>query len=252
MQNLKQKLIEFGLFEPEAEAYLRLLKIGEGSVEKVADQSFDFADALVALDSLADKNLVEKTSLENTIYYKVNDPENVLSDLKIRRARAKIHSDNFQKAMMNLDLMFAPTEPRCQSKNYFGYGGVLEVRKKIFEKKHDNIYNITSLHETLPKNHIQSLLGQVEAGYYLLIPKSDIGQLRNIGEIIAAEPKLQIRTLDQLPGNRKSEILIFSDTTVFGDIDDQQLFTVIDDASVASIMSQIFMMLWRSSATADI
>jgi len=252
MNDLKEKLISFGLFEKEAEAYLRLLKDGEATVDSLADQSFDFTDTLVALDSLADKQLVQKVTTASRVYYKVNDPENVLQNLKVKRAQAEVSKDKLERAMMNLNWFYDQHEKPKEVKAYSGYEGVLEVRRKIFIQVYDNIYNVTSLHKSLPKNHIQSLLQHVKDKYYLIIPATDIGNLEEVKEIIVNEPKLEVKVMNNNIWKEKAEVLIFGKTAAFGNIEDQQFFTVIEDEVVAKTMEKVFMSLWGKSSGIDI
>jgi len=244
MNKLKQKLINFGLFEKEAEAYLRLLSKGEATVEELADQSVEYGDILTALDSLADKQLIKKIQAMSKIYFKAEDPEKVLQNLKIKRTQAEVSKDKIDRAMLNLNWIYNQQERCSLIKTYQGYEGVLEVRKKIFSQTHDCIYNLTSLHKHLPNHHIGSMLEQVKANFYLIIPKSDEHYLEKINNAILNRAKLKIKVIDNKFWQQKSEILIFGETVAFGNIEDEQFFTVIEDEVVSQTMIKAFLTLW--------
>lgn len=243
MNNLKEKLMEFGMFEKEARAYLRLLPKGEAQVEDLIDEETEYGDVLVALDSLADKQLVDKISAMDKNYFKVKDPELVLKNLNIKIAQAKASEEKIDQVMLNLDWFYQQTE---KSMNLLrGYEGVLELRKKMFAESYDNFYNITSLHKSLPENHIQSLLNHARKSIQVIIPKSDEKNLNSIKQTLKKEPKLKIKLIDDDFWKKKQEIVIFNQIVAVGDIADEQFFSVIEDENMAVAMKNIFQTLWK-------
>ena len=244
MNNLKEKLIKFGMFEKEADAYLKLLPKGEAILEDLLDEQTEYSDAVVALDSLADKQLINKVKVMDRIYYKAEDPEVVMQNLKIKIAQAQMSKEKIDRAMINLNWIYKQQDKNEEFECLKGYDGVLELRKKMFSQKFDKIYNITSLHKNLPENHIQSMLGHVTQNFYLIIHQSDREKLMSIRDIIFNEPKLKIRILDNEFCKEKQEILIFGSTVAFGNIESHQSFNVFNNKYIAETMENIFMTLW--------
>jgi len=243
MEKIRKKLIEFGMFELEADAYLKLLKQGESPIEDLTEDNSQYAEVLVALDSLADKDLIKKVQGMDNVYYLPKDPELVFSSLKQKQAQAQISKDKIDQVVLNLNWVAQQNEGVNQNKTLNGYDGVLHARKKIFEGEWNNIYNLTSLHKNIPKNHIQSMLDHVKKKYYLVIPKSDIDYLCDIKDIVEASNKIKIKILEK-KFEHKSEIMIFGNLVGFGNIEDEQVFSLIEDESVAKIMKEVFKSIW--------
>jgi len=246
MENIKQKLIDFGLFEQEAEAYIELLKKGEAKIDDLIYGEKDHNDLVVALDSLADRKLIEKIVNNGSIYYKAEDPENVFKNLSIKKAQAASSKEKIDRVVVNLDWIYNQTEHPTIATSYKGYEGLLEARKKILSQQYDEIYNITSLNKYLPKSHVQSLLNQAKNGYYAIIPRSDIKYLEKIQDLIINESKLRIKIVEDDFWKDKLEVLIFGDCVSFGNNKDEQLYTMIEDKIVALAMKNMFFNIWNS------
>ncbi len=245
MDNVKQKLIDFGLFEQEAEAYIELLKKGEAKADDLIYGTKDHNDLIVALDSLADRNLIKKIVGNGSVYYKAEDPEKIFKNLSIKKAQAASSKEKIDQVVVNLDWIYNQTERPTMANSYRGYQGLLEARKKILSQKYDKIYNITALNKYLPRNHVQSLLSQVKNGFYAIIPKSDIEYLEKIKDLIDNEPKLKIKIIEDDLWQEKMEILIFGDCVSFGNNEDEQLYTMIEDKIVAVAMKNMFFSIWN-------
>ncbi|HUT22614.1 MAG TPA: hypothetical protein VMX18_04465 [Candidatus Bipolaricaulota bacterium] len=246
MHKLKTQLMEFGLFEKEAEAYLKLLSAGEAKISELAASPDVLGSFLVALDSLADRELILKNKVGDVFYYQAKDPEHVLASLQEKKARAELSRDKIDKVMLNLNWLYTQSGGKKEKAAgvYQGYEGVLEIRKKIFEKKHQNIYNITSLHQYLPRAHVESMLENVNESYLAIVPQRDEKYLKELDGLTGKNSKLKIKLAPDAMWPDKSEVLIFGDYVAFGDIEDEQRFVLIQNELVAQNMKTMFENMW--------
>lgn len=74
----KKELIEFGLTENEAEAYLTLLKLGESRTGNLSKETKINRSLIYrVLESLKNKGLVSEVIRENRSYFSANNPKNL-------------------------------------------------------------------------------------------------------------------------------------------------------------------------------
>lgn len=97
---MKEDLKKLGLTDNEIKVYLSLLKIGETPVGGIInDLKVHRQIAYNALDSLEQKNMVSKTTINKIQHYNISDPGNILENIKKQELIAKRIQENIKTAM---------------------------------------------------------------------------------------------------------------------------------------------------------
>lgn len=87
---MEKKLEDLGLTPNEIKLYLTLLDLGENTVGPLIKKlNIHRQIAYDALEGLTTRNMVLKTSKNNRYYFRVSDPNNILSNIKYQETIAK-------------------------------------------------------------------------------------------------------------------------------------------------------------------
>lgn len=86
----KQPLLDLGLSKNEVEVYLTLLRLGHTTVTNIAKESkIHRSNVYDALNSLSRKSLISCVVKDETKYYEVIDPEQLLTFYKVKESAIK-------------------------------------------------------------------------------------------------------------------------------------------------------------------
>src|SRR3989338_8536519 len=130
--DLQKNLLQLGLTEKQAKVYLACLQLGTETVLRLSK----FADlkrptVYLILDELESMGLVSRVQKERKILFKAEDPERIISHLKMKQEAALAILPSL-KAIHNLD----PEKPTI--KIHEGVVGVKNVYTEIFSHLSNN------------------------------------------------------------------------------------------------------------------
>ncbi len=133
---MEDLLIQAGLTEPQAQAYLYLLKTGEAAPPKVAkDLSLTRSNAYKILDKLVEMGLLSRTEIDHKFVYQAEDPIALASILATERNRLIALEKGVKDAMHQLRHTYEQHASGNDARTYRGSTAVTSLYKSHSDLK---------------------------------------------------------------------------------------------------------------------
>jgi len=247
--DLQQTLLEIGFSQKQTAVYLACLQLGIDSVLHIAKfAGVKRPTAYLMLDELETMGLVSRVQKERKILFKAEDPENLLSRLKLRQEAASAILPSL-KAIYNVD----PEKPII--KIHEGMDGVRNVYVEIFtylsQHPEEELLIFGSLKDAL--EHFET---QVVDFFYASIGRAKT-RVREIGND-DHETRKYYRTAVRLNLNHDIRLIrndgrfFQTDNMLYGNrlaifsVKEHLFVTTIESASITETYCTLFNMAWRS------
>jgi sugar-specific transcriptional regulator TrmB len=126
---MKEELIDAGLTEREAEAYLELLNFDETTATQLAKVAKEHRTNIYdSLNGLIKKGLIVSTIKNNVKYYKVTEPQNLLDFIKEKE-------ESIQKILPEIEKKLSFPKEKPSVEVYEGKEGFKAILNKMIREK---------------------------------------------------------------------------------------------------------------------
>ena len=125
MEKLREKLIGLGLKEKEADVYLAVLSFKKSTVTDINKKSgITRTNVYQYLESLLRKELICKTVSGKRLYYRAENPRNIISYLNKEKVEIERKKEKIEKIIPELKTIFNESMERPSVKFYEGKDGI--------------------------------------------------------------------------------------------------------------------------------
>jgi HTH-type transcriptional regulator, sugar sensing transcriptional regulator len=248
MDKLREKLIDLGLKDKEAEVYLAVLSTKKSTVTDINKKS-DIARTNIYqyLEALLKKGLIYKTTTKKRIHYSAEDPKKIIAFLNREQRKIEEKKNNIEKIMPELKNIFSDSLEKPAIKFYEGREGIQSIYKEIVAT-HKNIYSVFSAENffklfTYKENHEILMKLQSNGGMlYNLMEKSE-----------ETTRRLRIKEYDSFVKTKilperikfKTDLLVAGDALAL--ISFKNLVgIVIEDQAIADMQRSMIKLLWKT------
>lgn len=248
--NILQKLVEFGLSEKEANIYLTLLQIGEGSIVDIAAHSLIKRPTIYSgIESLQKKELVYTITHGKRVRYKPKPPSEFKQILRQRETQ-------LQTLVPQLEGIaeIPPLRSEHGIRYVEGKSAVVSLYRELFSRhaQKEEVYIFSSLrdlHAHFPemlhlfdrldirwKWHIREIIpNQAEALEYL----------RQSQKLRANHTRRQLRVLPKGLEPVDSECMLFSDTLILVSLEPPIYALILTSPAFTKSFRVLFDAAWR-------
>lgn len=151
-------LTELGLSDTESKVYLTSLRVGPGSVQKIAKESKLSRTATYdAIESLQKRGLFSSYERGKKQFYAAEEPEHAAAYFRENVHKIESRLENFLSAIPELRLSFGGERPGVHF--YEGDEGLLALFRDITEvapKELDEVSNIEDVQKSLDEKFLQA------------------------------------------------------------------------------------------------
>lgn len=239
MDQLQNKLIEYGLHEYEARLYLSAMELGPSPVQQIAKKAgINRVSAYNFIKTLIDKGLMSTYEEGKKTMYVASAPENLASLFEYQRREIEAKKEDLQKLLPEFRSKYNVGEGKPVVRYYEGIDGVVNMNREIFESGYGEMLTAYDLDTTrkyfpeeLRKKLLQDRVGRNLKIKIIYTSKSDKIVKRPLAEIYRIEdPNYPLI----------GDILIFGDRVRFVSFSEKLSGIVIEDRQVAQTLRSIF------------
>ena len=128
-----KELMEIGLTEGEAKAYLALNKIGQSTVGPIIDESgISRSKIYDVLERLIQKGLVSYITKDKTKYFQANEPGKIKDYLEEKEKKIKENKEKIEKLIPFLDKERLEGKSPSSIQVYEGFNGIMAAHDHLF------------------------------------------------------------------------------------------------------------------------
>lgn len=239
--DLISNLIEFGLSEKEAQAYIALIELEVATANELAEKAnLNRSSAYVILEGLKEKGLASVSAGERTRKYIAASPETLMELAAEASDRQRQAEQSINKILPDLRSLFKGTKKKPKVRIFEGKRGLIDAFEDSISKNYEVIKVISSgmrLFAYFPEYIIEyvkkrSRLGIRTIGIHPLdIPSEEVAKNLAHGDVAILIPALQYKF--------QSEIAIYGNKVGFVSTNDESA-VVIEDERIAKVMNEVF------------
>jgi HTH-type transcriptional regulator, sugar sensing transcriptional regulator len=248
MTNTKEKLINIGLNEKEAEVYLSILTLGKGTVTDIARQAGIKRTSIYQyIETLLKEGLIFQTVFKKRTLYVPEDPKKIIRLLENKQNKIEKNKQEITEAIPGLEALYTASLSRPSISYYQGKDGIREVYSEILSNN-KNVYTFFS-----PRK-VFKLFSYEENDRMLMALYNNGGMLYNIIEKSdEAEKRLKIKKYNSFVKSKvlkdsfkfDTDLLIGKDEIAMISFDNL-LGVIIKDKAIANLQKNIFQTIWKS------
>jgi HTH-type transcriptional regulator, sugar sensing transcriptional regulator len=261
MDNIKliNKLKRIGLTDKMAMVYVSILELGVAFPSKIAkDTRLNRTTVYHVLDDLAIKGLVTEIERKNKICYQIEKPSKILNYTKSQIRLAKERVAQAEKALPEIEGLYSLTPNKPRVRYFEGIDGIMNVYDDhvCVDKNYEMIAfsNVQELMKLLPERFVHKYIKkkqQLGITSRAIFPDNSFSKKYNKEIYSGIENKFLVKKKyipkEMFPynaditvyANKKVSIINFQKNNLIG--------VIIEDSTIASMMSMIFELSWNST-----
>lgn len=250
MNDLKSKLIEFGLSDKEANVYLAMLELGPSSVQDIAKKAgVNRATTYVMLESLKRRGLMSSVERGKKLVFAAESPEHLLHLVKDEIRDVEDKRERLEDAMPNFMGLFNAIEDKPKVRYFEGEEGAGACRDVIHELSKGG-------HPWRQFIHIDKALNEVHGKYETERAKLGSGKyhvrvLYSIDEGLKPNPAGTNFELRRIPvgiiPSFNGEFDIFDTFIVVVTNKTRPIAVIIESEDVAKLFQSFFDLAWKAA-----
>lgn len=248
MENTKEKLLNLGINDKEADIYLSILTIGQGTVTDIARKAGIKRTSIYQyIETLLKEGLVFKTAFKKRTLYAPEDPKKIIRLLEDKQNKIERNKQEMTEVIPGLESLYNASLSRPSVSYYEGKDGIREVYNEIL-LNNKNVYSFFS-----PRK-VFKLFSYEENDAMLMKLYNNGGMLYNIIERSdEAEKRLEIKKYNAFVKSKvlnesfkfDTDLLIGKDEIAMISFDNL-MGVLIKDKAIASLQKNIFQSIWKS------
>jgi len=238
--HLVKALEQFGLNKKQAKIYLVVLELGSATVNSIAHKSgIARSSCYDILDSLVKKGIASSFKKKTIKYFSVDDPRRIFE-------LAKQKAEVLEKALPQLNALYASAKERPSIRFYEGIEGIKQIFEEMLEDNNPEILTFGSadaLLEAMGDYHLDFVQRRIKAKIIArtILRKTKIAEKRKeLG-------KHQLRQVKFV----SKDFNCYGNTTIFGNkvaffsfIKDSIIAMIIESKEIANIQRAMFEYIW--------
>lgn len=248
--NIMQNLVEFGLSEKEANIYITLLQIGEGSIVDIAAHSMIKRPTIYSgIESLQKKELVYTVTQGRRVRYKAKSPSELTQILKRRETQLETLIPQLEELAQ-----IAPRHSEHGIRYVEGKAAVIAIYRELFSRQaqKEPVYIFSALQDI--RSNFPEMLNlfdrtQLRWKWHIreIIPnESDaLEQMRESQKSSAQHPRREIRIVPTGYHLTDSECLLFSDRMILLSLQSPMYAIALSDVVFTTSFRTLFDAAWR-------
>jgi sugar-specific transcriptional regulator TrmB len=255
--DIQQELIDIGLTDKEAAAYLVLLRFGNRSTSYVAQKAgLNRGTAYVALHSLLAKGLVAKASKRKVQHFSALEPEHLLDFLGRRASEIRRHTEKVRTFMGQLRMLGEPVANRPKIEFFEGVEAArtaLEDTLTAKEKTLRAFLSIEDIGEFLGSEFFDEYTTRrAKAGYELHAirtlekDKEAMSKSRYAKRLVSSRKEKRIVRHVSEELAFPMTMYMYDDKVTVISSKDEEFALIIQSHEFAEMQKKLFLLIWQS------
>ncbi|MBI4138657.1 hypothetical protein HY479_00710 [Candidatus Uhrbacteria bacterium] len=248
MNDLKNKLVEFGLSDKEANVYLAMLELGPASVQDIAKKAgVNRATTYVMLESLKRHGLMSSVERGKKTVFAPESPEHLLFLMNDEVRHAEEKKKRLEHVMPNFLALFRAVEDKPKVRYFEGEEGVRAAREAMIDLARGTLAGRVFIHYDQ---------GMVDLAQYQQDQRLRLSTtLNRVRLLYSIEPGLSLPThaknvearqlTDAAPFNGECDI--FERFLYIVTMRTRPIAVIIESEDVAGLFKSFFDLLWQAT-----
>lgn len=136
MDELKKKLIDFGMSDKEASVYLAMLELGPASALDIAKKAdVNRATTYILIESLKRRGLMNSVEREKKTLFAAESPEHLLSIVGEKLVEAEKQQTGLHDVMPEFMALFNAVEEKPRVRFFESYEGIRACREALLQTR---------------------------------------------------------------------------------------------------------------------